>query len=323
MELRRPGPANRRVGPGACGMRMIDAIRLGMAAAALLAVGWSFRAVRRLRRIRLTALVFEHSAQGIIVTDAQANVVAVNRAYCDMTGYPEKELLGRNPRLQQSGRHDAAFYREMWRTLNQVGQWQGEIWNRRKSGEAYPAWQNISVIRDRKGRVLRYVAIVSDITPVKAIQDRLDHLAHHDALTGLPNRLHFMPSLEQALARAERSKGRVSLMFVDLDHFKSVNDTLGHAAGDQLLIEVARRLCTSVRAEDLVARLGGDEFVVLLERLGDRDEAAQVASKLLAALEVPVPSGGQLIRPQASMGIAIYPGDGRTPSELLRAADDA
>ncbi|MBW8846601.1 MAG: diguanylate cyclase, partial [Burkholderiales bacterium] len=294
-----------------------------MAALALLAIAGGGWIGRRWWRMRLKALVFDHSDQGIIVTDARADIVAVNRAYCAMTGYAEAELVGRNPRVQQSGLHDVAFYRELWRVLGKTGQWQGEIWNRRKSGEAYPAWLNISVIRNKQGNVERYVAISSDITPVKAVQERLDHLAHHDALTDLPNRLHFVASLERALLGADRNHASVALLFIDLDHFKTVNDTLGHAAGDQLLIEVAGRLRKAVRAEDLVARLAGDEFVVLLERLHGRDEAVGVARKVLADLAAPQQIEGQAITPMASIGIAMYPGDGLSAGDLLDAADNA
>lgn len=278
---------------------------------------------RRLRQVRVTSLVFDHTDLGIIVADANANIVAVNPAYCRMSGYAAAELIGSNPRIQQSGRHDQAFYRELWRTLQSSGQWQGEIWNRRKNGEAYPVWQNISAVRNAQGRIVQFLAVVSDITPVKAVQERLAHLAHHDALTELPNRLHFMAALEHSLAHADRERTSVGLLFVDLDRFKSVNDTLGHAAGDQLLVEVAQRLRRAVRAEDLVARLGGDEFVVMLEELREREEAARIAAKLLAELDAPVALDEHAIRPQASIGVALYPSDARTAADLLTAADDA
>jgi len=278
---------------------------------------------RRLQRLRMTSLVFDHTDLGIIVTDAQSSIVAVNPAYCRMSGYTAAELMGRNPSIQQSGRHDKAFYREIWRALDAHGQWQGEIWNRRKSGDAYPVWQNISAVRDARGRVVQYLAVASDITPVKAVQDRLEHLAHHDALTGLPNRLHLMLVLERSFAHADREHTRVALLFVDLDRFKAVNDSLGHAAGDQLLVEVARRLQGAVRSEDMVARLGGDEFVVSVAGLRDEMEAASIARKLLAELQQPFQIDGHGLMPAASIGIALYPGDGHTPDEVLAAADNA
>jgi diguanylate cyclase (GGDEF)-like protein/PAS domain S-box-containing protein len=271
----------------------------------------------------MTSLVFDHTDLGIIVTDTHARIVAVNPAYCRMSGYTAAELVGRNPRLQQSGRQDKAFYRELWRALDTSGQWQGEIWNRRKNGEAYPVWQNISAVRDARGRTVQFLAVMSDITPVKAVQERLDHLAHHDPLTGLPNRLHFMAALERLLAHADREKTNVALLFVDLDHFKAVNDSFGHAVGDQLLIEVGRRLLEAVRSEDLVARLGGDEFVVTVGNLHEREEAASIARKLLAQLQQPFQVDGQDLAPAASIGIALYPDDGRRPTDLLSAADDA
>jgi len=290
------------------------------AAAAAACCGW---AQRRLRQVSATALVFDHTDLGIIVTDANANIEAVNPAYCRMTGYAAEELLGRNPRVQQSGRHDKVFYRELWRTLNDSGQWQGEIWNRRKNGEAYPVWQNISAVRDAQGHIVRFLAVMSDISPVKAVQARLDHLAHHDALTDLPNRLHFTAAVERALAHAGRERESVALLFVDLDHFKVINDSFGHAVGDQMLVEVARRLRRTVRGEDLVARLGGDEFVVMTERLREREEAEHIARKLLAALQEPLRIGEQTLIPAASIGIALYPADGRTAAGLIAAADEA
>jgi diguanylate cyclase (GGDEF)-like protein/PAS domain S-box-containing protein len=296
---------------------------LAFAALAACSAAWCAWTLHKLRRLRMTSLVFDHTDLGIIVTDTHARIVAVNPAYCRMSGYTAAELVGRNPRLQQSGRQDKAFYRELWRALDTSGQWQGEIWNRRKNGEAYPVWQNISAVRDARGRTVQFLAVMSDITPVKAVQERLDHLAHHDPLTGLPNRLHFMAALERLLAHADREKTNVALLFVDLDHFKAVNDSFGHAVGDQLLIEVGRRLLEAVRSEDLVARLGGDEFVVTVGNLHEREEAASIARKLLAQLQQPFQVDGQDLAPAASIGIALYPDDGRRPTDLLSAADDA
>jgi diguanylate cyclase (GGDEF)-like protein/PAS domain S-box-containing protein len=294
--------------------------RAAMAVAVLACCAWTYA---RLRRMRLTSLVFDHTDLGIVVTDKRGDIIAVNHAYCDITGYARSELIGRNPRIQQSGRHDEAFYRSLWHTLKTTGQWQGEIWNRRKSGVAYPVWQNISAVRDRHGCIVRFLAVVSDITPVKAVQERLDHLAHHDALTDLPNRLHFMTALERAVAHADRHGTKLALLFADLDHFKAINDSLGHAAGDQLLTAVAQRLRRSVRAQDLVARLAGDEFVIALESVHDREEAARVARKVLSDLEAPLELAGQILGPSASIGIALYPADARSATGLLEVADDA
>ena len=289
-------------------------------AAAAVCCGWTRH---RLRRMGVTALVFDHTDLGIIVTDAHANIEAVNIAYCRITGYTAAELIGRNPRVQQSGRHDKVFYRDLWRTLNDSGQWQGEIWNRRKNGEAYPVWQNISAVRDAQGQVVRFLAVISDIAPIKAAQARLDHLAHHDALTELPNRLHFTAALTRALAHAVRERESLALLYIDLDHFKVINDSFGLAVGDQLLVEVARRLRRSVRGEDLVARLGSDEFVVMTERLREPQEVERVARKLLSAVQDPLRIGGQALFPAASIGIALFPRDGRTADSLLAAANKA
>jgi diguanylate cyclase (GGDEF)-like protein len=211
----------------------------------------------------------------------------------------------------------------MWAELNESGQWQGEIWNRRKNGEVYAAWENISAIRNGDGAVVQYVAVMADITPLADVQQRLAHMAHHDVLTGLANRLLLAATLEKALERAKRHGHRLALLFVDLDHFKRVNDTLGHAAGDELLQEVARRLQRTVRAEDLVARLSGDEFVIVFEDLAERDEAVQLARKITAALSGPIGLAQRSLGVSASVGIALYPDDGNTAETLLCASDAA
>lgn len=304
-------------------MNLWPALAAGSAMLALLATWRCVQCRRGQQRVRISSLVFDHTDLGIVVTDAQASIIAVNPAYCRMSGYAEAELLGCNPRLLQSGRHDKAFYRSLWNTLHASGQWQGEIWNRRKNGGAYPVWQNISVVRDRRGRIVQFLAVLSDITPVKVVQERLDHLAHHDALTGLPNRLHFMTALERSLAHADRECRSLALLFVDLDRFKAINDSFGHAAGDQMVTELAQRLRLAVRSEDLVARMGGDEFVVMLENLQDCSEAAGIARKLLAALQAPLQIRLQTVIPAASVGIALYPRDAHTSAELLAVADGA
>lgn len=278
---------------------------------------------RAQEQLRQAAVVFDTTAEAIIVTDSQGNIVRVNRAYTEVTGYSPEEVIGKNPRLHQSGRHDTAFYARMWDSLQRTGQWRGEIWNRRKNGEIYPAWENISAVRDDQGRITHYVAILSDITPLQQARDRLSHLAHHDALTGLPNRLLFSASLQQALERAKRHGHRVAVLFLDLDRFKRINDTLGHAAGDRLLQEVAERLRQSVRAEDLVARLGGDEFTVLLEELSDPEHSAHLARKIIEALARPFVLDDQEVRTSTSIGIGLYPDDASDADTLMAAADTA
>ncbi|MFO1338392.1 MAG: EAL domain-containing protein [Burkholderiaceae bacterium] len=274
-------------------------------------------------QLQLAAAVFNGTQEGIIVTDARRRILAVNPAFSAISGYAPDELLGRDPSLQQSGRHDKAFYDGLWDALRRTDQWRGEIWNRRKNGEIYPAWENISRIRDASGEVTHYVAIQSDITPIKDAEARLRHLAHHDLLTGLPNRLLFANALQLSIARAARQRQRLALLFIDLDRFKYVNDSLGHAAGDQLLIEIGQRLKATVRAEDAVARLGGDEFTVVVEEAGSADSVAALARKIIEALSAPVTLAGREIAVSASVGIALFPEDADNVDNLCKAADSA
>ena len=274
-------------------------------------------------RLQQAAAVFGNTSEAIIITDARQRIVAVNPAFTAITGYSAGEVLGKNPSLQHSGMQDQAFYRRMWADLNETGQWQGEIWNRRKSGEVYAAWENISAVRGHDGSVAQYVAVLADITPVKRAQQQLEHIAYHDVLTGLPNRLLFAAGLGQALERAKRHGHRVALLFIDLDRFKGVNDTLGHAAGDELLQEVARRLQRTVRAQDLLARLSGDEFVVLFEEIAGRGEAVHLAQKIGTAVSQPMVLAQRRVSVSASVGIALYPDDAATADALLCLADAA
>ncbi len=216
---------------------------------------------------RLASAVFSSTAEGLIITDREGRIVSVNPAFSSITGFGEAEVLGQSPSVLSSGRHDADFYRRMWRTLEQTGHWQGEIWNRRKSGELYPEWLSLSAVRNERGEITHYVGAFSDISEMKNSQAQLDFMAHHDPLTNLPNRRLFMERLDHTLAQSTRQGKKLAVLFIDLDHFKTVNDSLGHQVGDELLLEVARRLVDCLRGEDTVARLGGDEFTVLLEDL--------------------------------------------------------
>ncbi len=272
---------------------------------------------------RLSGKIFENTQEGILVTDPQGVILAVNQAFVAVTGYTEAEAVGRKPSLLKSGRHDRAFYKDLWRTLIEQGQWRAEIWNRRKSGEIYPEWINISAIHDNDGRLSHYVAIFSDISKAKENEDRLRYLAHHDALTGLPNRFLFQDHVELALAQAARGGKQVAVMYLDLDHFKAINDTMGHRAGDTVLVEVARRLAHGLRAGDTLGRIGGDEFNAVLPDLDNAHAAASVAEKFIAALEQPIEIDGKEFHVSASIGIALYPRDGKQLETLSRAADAA
>jgi len=274
-------------------------------------------------RLHQAAKVFENTSEGVMITGADQSIIAVNQAFTRITGYSEDEVKGREPKMLQSGRHDDDYYRRMWAAIQASGRWQGEIWNRRKDGADYPEWLNISVVRDDAGAIINYIGVFADITSIKEAQDKLEYTAHHDSLTGLPNRLLFRDRLEQALAMSRRSGGGVALLFVDLDRFKVINDTLGHEAGDLLLQEVARRLVSCMREEDTVARMGGDEFVVIQRAIGQPEDAALLATRMLAEINRPFSLAGHEIVTSLSIGISLYPQDGEDVSTLLKNADAA
>ena len=274
-------------------------------------------------RLRLLAAVFENTAEGAVITDANANAVEINRAFTEILGYSRDEVLGRNPRMWQSGRHDPAYFQGMWRALVETGHWRGEIWNRRKDGSVFPEWLTISSIHDARGILTHYIGVFSDISQVKQSEAMLDHLAHHDALTDLPNRLLLNERVEQAIRHARRQHTTVALLFLDIDHFKHINDSFGHPVGDRLLQAVGDRLVAAVRQEDTVARIGGDEFVILLEHVADPMQAGLVAQKVVAAFAAPFDVEGQGIGISISLGVCLHPQDGEDVDTLLRNADAA
>ena len=274
-------------------------------------------------RLRLVSSVFESTAEGIVITDPDQTILAINPAFSEITGYAAEEVLGRKPSVIQSGRHDAAFFQRMWRGIEQDGKWRGEIWNRRKNGEIYPELLSVSTVKDRMGRVTHYVGVFTDIATVKNFERQLIFLAHHDPLTELPNRVLFNDRLTQGILHAAREKTRLAVLFIDLDHFKDVNDTLGHQLGDQLLRMVAEELRKTVRACDTLARMGGDEFILLVEDIGGNHDATMVARKLLAVFEKPFLLAKHEIQISASIGISYYPVDGQDCGELVKNADAA
>ncbi|MCC7167343.1 MAG: EAL domain-containing protein [Rhodospirillales bacterium] len=273
--------------------------------------------------LRLAASVFSTSLEGIVITDAEGTILSVNQAFTDITGYPAGEVVGNNPRLLKSDHHDDAFYADMWRDLQDKGSWQGEIWNRKRSGEAYLEWQSISSVKDSAGRIMRYVAVFSDITELRRKDERLRHQAYHDPLTDLPNRLLLQDRLGHALEQASRDKGAVALLFLDLDRFKVVNDSLGHEVGDRLLQAVATRLNATLRKSDTVARLGGDEFMIVLADHVSSAEVAHTAERILEALSEPVVLAGHALHVTASIGISLFPADGEDALALMKNADTA
>lgn len=278
---------------------------------------------RREQQARLAGAVFRSTNEGIFVTDLDHAIVAVNPAFTDITGFPFADVRGHTPETLYSGTDTEGSYGRIWQAVVRDGQWQGEIWNRRRDGEVYPAWQSISAVKDEQGGITNYVAVLSDISPIKRAEARLDYLAHHDALTGLPNRFAFAANLEQSLERAKRHNERVALLFLDLDRFKMINDTLGHAAGDRLLQMVAERLKTCVRAEDLVTRLGGDEFTIVIEELRDPREAGQLAEKVIQALARPISIDGREVVTSVSVGIGVFPDNAADAEGLAKVADTA
>ncbi len=274
-------------------------------------------------QLRIAATFFETTSEAIIVTNADNHIIAINPAFSRITGYSEEDVLGEDPKILSSGRNDKAFYQEMWQSLLHQGSWQGEIWNRRKNGEIYPEWLSIVVIHGDEDAKKQYMAVFSDITQRKKDEEKIWRQANYDALTGLPNRNLFKDRLEQAMNAAQREYSSLALLFIDLDRFKSINDTLGHAIGDKLLQEAAARLTNTVRNTDTVARLGGDEFTVLLYDINSNSEIDRIAEKLLHKLSEPYSLEGREAFVSGSIGVTLYPGDANSIEQLLSNADAA
>ena len=274
-------------------------------------------------KLRLIFKVFEHMQEGVSINDENGNVLHVNAAFSRITGYARDELVGKNLRILQSGHQSAAFYQSMWQSVVSTGHWSGELWNLRKSGELYAEWLSISAIRNDEGEVANYVGISSDITQFKQHEKQLDHIAHYDTLTGLPNRTLFNDRLKQAILQATREQNMMAICYLDLDGFKLVNDTMGHAVGDSVLVKVAQRIQQTIRGGDTVARMGGDEFVILLLGLERGDECSIALERLLAVIAEPIHVGGKDFVLGASIGVSIYPLDDEHADTLLRHADQA
>lgn len=275
--------------------------------------------------LRIAATAFE-TQEGMVVCDARTTILRVNRAFTEITGYTAAEVVGRKISVLKSGRHDGAFYRIMWDTIRQTGSWGGEVWNRRKNGEVYPEWLAITAVKGMGGEISHYVGTFNDITQRKAIEDEIEHLAYYDPLTRLPNRRMLLDRLRQALPNSLRSRRDGALLFLDLDNFKTLNDTLGHDKGDQLLQQMAERLVSCVRQTDTVARLGGDEFVVMLEELSDdRAEAARqarvVGEKILDALSKPYKLATYEFECTSSIGVALFSDHRDDIDEIIKLAD--
>jgi diguanylate cyclase (GGDEF)-like protein/PAS domain S-box-containing protein len=278
---------------------------------------------QRLQQIN-AAMVFSHTSEGILITDAAANILDVNNAFSLITGFSREEVLGKKPSLLSSGRQDTAFYANMWQDLNLHGQWRGEIWNRRKDGEVFAELLTISAVADSQGQVQQYVALFSNITAAKLLQDRLENLAHFDALTQLPNRILLADRLQQAMYQGQRRGSQVAVVFIDLDGFKAINDIHGHDVGDQLLIAVSQRMRLVLRDGDTLSRQGGDEFVAVLVDLTNASACTPLLQRLLDAASAPVHAGKRVVQVSASMGVTFFPQHQEIDGDqLLRQADQA
>ncbi len=275
------------------------------------------------QQLKLFAKVFENALEGISITDADGTIIAVNRSFTVITGYEDKEAMGQNPRILKSNKHGPEFYERMWRDLKDKGHWSGEIWNRRKNGEAYPEILNISSISDATGKSTHYVAVFHDITEMKMKEEKIKYQAYHDALTGLPNRALAHDRLIMSLATARRKQKQVAVFFIDLDNFKHINDSLGHAAGDVLLQQVGKRLAMMIREEDTVARLGGDEFQIISANITSEQQVLDLANRLLKGFSSPLHVEGHTLHITVSIGGAIFPHDGESAEILTKNADAA
>jgi diguanylate cyclase (GGDEF)-like protein/PAS domain S-box-containing protein len=273
--------------------------------------------------LQIAATIFESSSEAMVVSDADNRIVTANPAFTSLTGYTINEVVGRNPNILKSGKQSKAFYQEMWRELEAVGHWHGEIWNRRKNGDNFAEWLSINIIYNENGSKRLHVAIFSDITEKKHADELIWKQANYDHLTLLPNRRLFRDRLEQSIRAAHRNGDLLGLLFLDLDRFKEINDEHGHDIGDKLLIEAAVRISSCVREMDTVSRMGGDEFTVILSQITDRNYAGKVASAIIHKLDEPFAIEGMLLRVSASIGIAIFPADGAVAEQLIKNSDKA
>lgn len=274
-------------------------------------------------QLKLAACVFENTLDGVLITNADGIILSVNPSFSEITGYSAQEVIGKNPNILKSNKHDRAFYETMWKDIKTKNCWKGEIWNRRKDGEVYLERMSISMVRDMDEEPTRYVSVFSDITALWRKDEHIRHLAFHDALTDLPNRTLLRDRLDQKLISSQRVKCNMALMFLDLDGFKLVNDEFGHYIGDELLKEVANKLLALVRQSDTVARVGGDEFIFLLNNPQGKEEVTDVANRIISSINEPIKIHGNNLTIGTSVGIAMFPNDGESSFELIKNADAA
>lgn len=273
--------------------------------------------------IRLMASVFQNSREAMLISDNQNRIQKVNLAFCELTGYSTEEVIGKDPKIVSAGKQTPEFYRDMWKNVVNEGKWQGEIWDRRKDGTEYPKWLSISTIKNEQGDIINYIGNFSDITERKRAEAEILELAYHDTLTGLHNRHSLISHLDQEIVRAKRTGKKIAVMFIDLDRFKAINDTLGHHVGDSLLIEVASRMRKSIRESDIVSRFGGDEFMILIPDVSDIEGVKIIAREIIKNISLPFDFNETRVYTSPSIGICLFPEDGKSAAEIMQKADMA
>lgn len=269
------------------------------------------------------SIIYQNTSDGIIITDKEHKIVGINQSFTQITGYSEKDALGKNPRFLQSGKQSKQFYIELWNCILKTGKWQGKIWNKRKNGEIYPELLTINTIKDKAGTITHHMAVFSDLSNLEIKNQRIKHLAYHDYLTGLPNRIQLKERLNSELTSASKTGLSMALLFIDLDGFKKVNDTYGHDFGDVILSMASNRLNNIKRNTDFLARVGGDEFVLIINQLANTDIISIIAEKIIEAVKSPFYADDREVNVGVSIGISIYPLHGKDPETLLKQADQA
>lgn len=274
-------------------------------------------------KLKLSDIVFENTTEGIIITNEKKEIISINYAFTEITGYTFDEIKGKNPKILKSGRHEKDFYTNLWDTLEKKGSFKGEIWNRKKNGEVYPEWLNLSVVKDNNGNILNYVALFSDITKIKNSNAKIEFLAHHDPLTKLPNRLLLKARLIKSIEKAHELKQRIAVFFIDIDNFKLINDTYGHSIGDNIINLVANRLHKNIRKNDTISRIGGDEFIVVIEDIMEDKDIEKIAKKIVNDFKEPIKMQEYIFDITVSVGISVFPNNGLNEEDLIKHADTA
>jgi diguanylate cyclase (GGDEF)-like protein/PAS domain S-box-containing protein len=301
----------------------LEATNVEMLSTAASIIGAAINNRNNLKSLEMSSAVYEHTMDGVLITDSHNRILHVNDAFEDITGYSLGNVIGKDPKILKSGKHDKHFYQKIWNQLSENGYWQGEITNRKKNGEIYIEWLSINTIKNAQGKIENFIGIFSDVTHQRKDAHDQAYLATHDPLTGLSNRLLFNDRLEHAINHADRFKKCISLIFCDLDNFKPINDTFGHTIGDEILKRVGSSLQGILRKEDTVCRFGGDEFVILVEELHSFEYLNDILRRINALTQTPCVIEGNTISIGMSIGASIYPDDGATPEALIKSADTA